>query len=1348
MRFFKNMSIRNKLIFISLIPVLGLLYYAQDRVRKELYTKKAAEQIKLDVTAVEKLTLVIHELQKERALSVIYVSSGAYRSNETLLNQREFTDKAISSLHQQLTGQNRKISNMWLLDSLSSLRMKINNFKYNERDNLLFEHGKTLMVDEVGKIFRSSESQTLKNIFEDHLFLLYAKDYLGLLRGGLSNAIIEGKFTRESYSAFAQNKGKYSVNLNNLERLASPQLHDFFVRKFQGPFIQQMNACLDSALKDADLKNLTCTAESWYSAATASINILKEIEDFSSELIRQRAGAEADAAAANARRAILIAVMLLVFIILAVALTVKDIVESITKLKRAADQIAEGDVQVALEINSTDEIGKLGASFSRMINVTKQYSQIADTIGKGDYSPVINVRGPDDILGNALESMRSNLQKLSHESYIRNWLLTGNAELNDKMRGEKEVKELAQEVIIHLCAYMKAQIGAIYLQEGGQLDLVGSYAFQFRKNNSSTFKPGQGLVGQSALEKKPIVFSEIPENYIKINSGLGNAAPRTIIVFPFQYEGEVKGVLEIGASREFSELDIQFLEMVSDNIAISFNAAQSRFKLKELLEETQRQAEELEAQQEELKQANEELLEKTRLLEKSEAELKTQQEELQQTNEELEEKANMLEVQKDRLEVTKMEIENKARELEVVSKYKSEFLANMSHELRTPLNSILILAQLLAENKNNALREKEKEFAKNIYSSGTDLLNLINEILDLSKVESGKMELDIDNFAFTELINDLKSMFGEIAGAKAISFDIALEDSLRTGFITTDKLRLEQILRNLLSNAFKFTDRGGRVSLHIKRALKMPSQRPVQGMSHEVIAFEVKDNGIGIPFEKQAIIFEAFQQADGSTKRKYGGTGLGLSICRELSRVLGGEIQLESQAGSGSTFTLYLPLSFGGFRSAEVSDSETKIESPRHQQPLTIATSHPSEAETEVLDDRYGVHENDKVVLIVEDDPAFARLLLGFIRDRHYKGIVAHSGNYALSYARNYKPDAIILDMKLPVMSGTEVLKQLKSDPALRHIPVQIISGFDMRRQGLELGAFDYVKKPISKDDFQAAFDKIEDFINRKLKKLLIVEDNELQNKAIRELVGNGDVKCFSSYSGQEAYEILKREKFDCTIVDLGLPDMSGFELLEKIKNDEQLNKIPMIVYTGKDLTREENNRLSKLANTVVLKTVDSQERLLDETSLFLHRIESKLPKEKQNIIRRLHRTDEVLKNKNVLIVDDDIRNIYSLTNVLEEEGMNCMVAENGRAALKALEENRPVHIVLMDVMMPEMDGYEATREIRKIPKLGKLPVIALTAKAMKGDREKCLAAGMSDYISKPVDIDQLLSLMRVWLYQ
>ncbi len=944
------------------------------------------------------------------------------------------------------------------------------------------------------------------------------------------------------------------------------------------------------------------------------------------------------------------------------------------------------------------------------------------------------------------------LKKAEKESANKNWILSGNFQLNEVMRGERTEADLSQSIINLLCAYLEAQIGVIYLFDDTALKLMGSYAYNFRKENKTTVKIGEGLVGQAAAEKKMIVFTDVPDDYIRINSGLGNIMPKNLVILPLLHDGAVKGVIELGFAKPITDLKMEFIDNIGENIAIVVNAAQARTRMRELLEETQRQAEELEAQQEELKQSNEELQEKTVLLEKSESALKTQQEELQQTNEELEEKANLLEEQKEKLENAKMDIETKARELEVTGKYKSEFLANMSHELRTPLNSVLILAQLLSENKNKILGDKEVEFARNIYNSGTDLLNLINEILDLSKVESGKMELDISQVQLSDIKTDVSAMFTEVARNKTINFAFDLAPDVNKN-IETDRQRLEQILRNLLSNAFKFTSKGGKVQLSVTKADKNNTAFKNRKLyqAPEIISFAVTDTGIGIPEDKLTIIFEAFQQADGSTKRKYGGTGLGLSISRELANALGGEIHLKSQEGKGSTFTLYLPARYDA-NIMEAMEREVEVKrKPVEKMPRLKPVAEPEHVVNntdEPNDDRYNIKENDKVVLIMEDDKEFAHVLLTFARERNYKGIIAYEGNTGLSYARHYKPDAIMLDMKLPIMDGSAVLRQLKNDPELRHIPVQVISGYDRKKEGMDLGAFDFMQKPISKDDLQNAFNKIEDFVNRKLKKLLIVEDNEEQNNAIRELIGNGDVKSYSAYSGKDAYEMMINEGFDCVIVDLGLPDMTGFDLLQRIKDNSELRKTPVIVYTGRDLTKDENSRLGKLANTVVLKTVDSNERLLDETTLFLHRVESRLPKEKQNIIRKLHKTDEVLKHKKVLIVDDDIRNIYSLTNVLEEEGLACITAENGRAAVQALHDDPGIDIVLMDVMMPEMDGYDATREIRKHDKFMKLPIIALTAKAMKGDREKCLSAGMSDYISKPVNIDQLLSLMRVWLYK
>ncbi|PZR36575.1 MAG: histidine kinase [Azospira oryzae] len=941
------------------------------------------------------------------------------------------------------------------------------------------------------------------------------------------------------------------------------------------------------------------------------------------------------------------------------------------------------------------------------------------------------------------------LKKSQIETAAKNWTLAGTGELVKSMQGNKSMGELAAVIISRLAGYLGTPLAALYITENDNTTLHLAAAYSKSGKERDVFVPfGEGLVGQAAAEKKALVINNVNPALFKVNTSFGEVVPSHLLAFPLLFEDQVVGVIELGALKEIAEEQQDYLRVVSDSIAIAVISARSREEVRSLLEETQRQAEELEAQQEELRQSNEELHAKTDLLLQSEIELKMQQGELQAANTELEERATLLEQQKHKLEDAKNEIEHKAKEVEISSKYKSEFLANMSHELRTPLNSILILAQLLSENKHERLGDKEMEFARNIYTSGTGLLNLINEILDLSKIEAGKMELDIEKITVSEIVSPLTVLFSELAKDKDIRFVIDMDEEWKKATLSTDRQRVEQILRNLLSNAFKFTPKDGTVTLSVSRPQnEIALKNKNWSESTDRVAFRVADTGIGISEDKRALVFQAFQQADGSTKRKYGGTGLGLSISKELSHALGGEIGLESEEGKGSVFTLYLPVTFDP---AFIVSETKRVEVKEKVKPssTSIAKGKPSEDKQAANDDRNTIVEKDKVILIIEDDEKFANILLDFIREKGYKGIIATQGNTGLSYARYYQPVAVLLDMNLPVMDGNEVLRLIKNDPELRHIPVQIISAHRNKKQGMLLGAFDYLYKPVSIEELHHAFERIERFTNKKLKKLLIIEDNEQQNQAICELIGNGDVKSYSAYLGSQAYEMLESDSFDCIILDLGLPDMSGFDLMEKIRANEVLNKIPIVVYTGRDLKKEETARLTKLADTVVLKTANSHERLLDETILFLHRVESRLPSNQQKIIRKLHRTDEVLKDKKVLIVDDDIRNIYSLTNALEEEGLNCITAENGKVALEIVKADASIDLILMDVMMPEMDGYEATIEIRKLDQFKRLPIIALTAKAMKGDREKCLISGMSDYVSKPVNIAQLLSLMRVWLYR
>jgi len=1339
MKSFRNLSIRTKLFLISVIPSAALVFFIYLAVLDSLTKRNTAEQVFKDCEVVERLSALLHELQQERGVFLGFYAGGGEQDRNNLRAQVERTESALVNVQNIYQIHKRSSQMLTGLDSLDTYRADSTNYpnKLNEI--------KSRILSEIYNITRVSQNPDIKNKLEAHLLLLYTKEYFARTKNILLPFFIEKDFSGNQYANFARRLGQYELSRNRFQLSASSDLLDVYRKAFSTDAISEVHAKLDSLFVNPAIVTQVA-ANDWWNKSMTVINALAETERYSLLKIRERADEEMTAMNKNVTSNVVAGVLVLLAIALLISFTLRQIVSVISELKNAARKLALGEVNFNVAVSSQDEMGELAASFNRIVEVIKEYAHTAHKIGKGDYEVPVAVRSANDILGIALENMKNDLQRLSRETELRTWLLSSSGQLNDKMRGEKEVHVLANEVIGFLTESLNAQIGALYLRENGHLALTGKYAWQ-PEGHQFDLNIGQGLVGQAAADGKKKVLTNVPDNYVKINSALGEVKPRNIIVYPFKYEDEVKGVLEIGSTEEFTELHSELLDMVNNHIGIAMHATQARDQLKQLLEETQRQSEELEAQQEELKQFNEELVEKTHLLEKSQEELKAQQEELQLSNEELIEKAALLEDQKQNLEFTKARMETKAEELALASQYKSEFLSNMSHELRTPLNSILILAQVLMENRNKTLSSKEMKFAQTIFNSGNDLLNLINDILDLSKVEAGKMELDVAPFALEVLVQDITNSFEELAQSKKVKFAIKCAPQLLQKVMVSDSQRLSQVLKNFLSNAFKFTPAGGKISLSIDHAPQGISfrQKSLQSAT-EVLSFSVNDSGIGIPEEKLSIIFEAFQQVDGSTKRKYGGTGLGLSISRELANLLGGEIHVSSQVGAGSKFTLFLPLEIpaehgaADDRSLVIHSAKQPATNPQYAQdfPLHDASHY---------DDQHLLTEGDRKILIMEDDVAFAKVLLEFVHERNYKGIIAHQGNVGLSYARHYKPDAIILDMKLPVVDGTEVLKKLKSDPDLRHIPVQIISGHDFRRTGLELGAIDFIQKPITREAFWKALDKVENFVSRKPKKLLIIEDNHQHNKAVQELIGNGDVKCYAAYSGTEAYELLAKTAFDCIIVDLGLPDMTGFHFLEKVRQNSEINRIPVIVYTGKDLTKEENARLEKLASTVVLKTAFSHERLLDETTLFLHRVESKLPREKQNIIRKLHKTDEVLKNKRILIADDDDRNVYSLLSALEPEGMKCFKAANGKEAVNLLSIERNIDLILMDVMMPEMDGFEATRLIREMPEYRKIPIIALTAKAMKDDREKCLAAGMSDYISKPLNVQQLLSLLRVWLY-
>ncbi|HET6678772.1 MAG TPA: HAMP domain-containing protein [Nitrospira sp.] len=975
-----------------------------------------------------------------------------------------------------------------------------------------------------------------------------------------------------------------------------------------------------------------------------------------------------------------------------------------------------------------DLTGNVNLLAANLTTQVRAIAEVATAVTKGDLTRSIQVetRGEVAELKDNINTMIDNLRVTTERNQEQDWLKTNVAKFTRMLQGQRDLFTVGQMLLSELAPLVEAQEGTIYqmdIVEGQKpsLRLLASYASH--REPPERVGVGEGLIGQCAVEKQRILLTDVPPSYTVIHSSLGEALPANIVVLPVLFEGQTKAVIELASLHTFRVSHITFLEQLTQSIGVVLNTIEATMRTENLLQQSQQLTSELQSQQKELTQTNEELERKAKQLAERNTEVERKNKEVEQARRALEEKA---------------------AELALTSKYKSEFLANMSHELRTPLNSILILGQQLGDNTTGNLTQKQVEFAKNIHSAGSDLLNLINDILDLSKIESGTVTVEAEEMTFSALRESVERNFKHIAEQKNLPFHLEFESGLPRAF-TTDPKRLQQILKNLLSNAFKFTSHG-HVSMNVRIATEgWTTEHPVLSRSHTVMALAISDTGIGIAPEKQKLIFEAFQQADAGTSRKYGGTGLGLAISRELATLLGGEIKLTSEPKQGSTFTLFLPLVYTGPSSAGVRPSAAAVALPGQAPALAIL---PVVGEEKIADDRDTVQDGELVVLIVEDDPHYARVLLGLARDKGFKGIVATRGKQALDLALEYVPAAITLDIFLPDMLGWTVLNNLKLNPKTRHIPVQIISLEEERQHGLAHGAFSYMVKPVTTEGLESCFDRIRNFITPHLKRLLVVEDNELESRSITELLLHDDIEIVNVGTGAGALEALRSQSFDCCVLDLRLPDMSGFELLDQVKADPTLGNVPIVVFTGKDLSTEEERRLKAVAKSVVLKDVQSPERLFDETALFLHRVVADLPEPKQQLLERLHQSNEALHGHKVLVVDDDARNIFALTTVLENQEMDVMSATNGRHAIELIENTPDLSVVLMDIMMPEMDGYTTIREIRKKPEFRSLPILALTAKAMKGDREKCLEAGASDYVAKPVNTEQLLSMLRVWLYR
>ncbi|WP_373652436.1 response regulator [Schlesneria sp. DSM 10557] len=929
------------------------------------------------------------------------------------------------------------------------------------------------------------------------------------------------------------------------------------------------------------------------------------------------------------------------------------------------------------------------------------------------------------------------------------WLQAGQIGLSVVMVAEARLQQLGENILTFLAEYMDAQAGAFYAKDGHLFRKVATYGVPSSATIPEEFGLSDGLMGQAVKDGKMILLRDIPKGYLTVGSSLGSAQPRQLLIVPVKEDNRVNGIIELGFLAPIDESLVELLEREAGSIGIAVRTANDRIRLQNLLEETQRQAEEMQVQGEELRVSNEELEEQSRALKESQTRLEQQQAELEQTNTQLEDQAQLLEVQRDDLVRTKASLEERAKELEQASQYKSDFLANMSHELRTPLNSSLILSKLLADNESGNLTSEQVRYATTIQAAGNDLLTLINDILDLSKIESGHMEMHPDTFSIQQLMDDLERTFQPVADQKGLKFVQRLLPGCPATMVT-DRQRLEQVLKNLLSNAMKFTEKGEVAC----EASPLPGNR---------IAFTVRDTGIGIPLRQQRLVFEAFQQADGKVNRKYGGTGLGLSISRELTRRLGGEIELTSEPSVGSTFVIVLPEVYDPSQiparsprstsndSVEAIDEIDKGPASANVEHFTPISSPVPPNYRRVDDDRRSLTGDSRVILVVEDDEHFSRILYDLAKELHFQCLIATTAEEGLAIARQYLPSAVLLDVGLPDQSGLSVLDRLKHDARTRHIPVHVVSGNDYETTAMSLGAVGFMLKPVKREDLTSALRQLEERLAQRLRRILVVEDDAVQLESLRKLLGTQDVETVGARSAAECLEQLKESTFDCMVLDLTLPDATGYSLLETLSRHDAYSFPPVIVYTGEDISFEDEQKLRKYSKSIIIKGAKSPERLLDEVTLFLHQVVAELPAEQQRMLEKARSRDASIEGHRILIVEDDVRNVFALTSILEPRGAILEIARNGREALDVLKRcdqdpSKSIDLVLMDVMMPEMDGITATTQIRQNPKWKKLPVIMLTAKAMADDQERCLAAGANDYMSKPLDVEKLLSLVRVWM--
>jgi signal transduction histidine kinase/DNA-binding response OmpR family regulator len=1338
-RLFRKLSLPAKLTLMALIPLALLAWFAV-----QIYQEKT-EKINILNTYLQRIeqsadiSMMVDHLQSERRYSFRYVLNR--QSQGEMAVQRPLTDSALEKLerYQPLEG----LTSYTFLDSLTATRNRIDEGAADPVSIMSYYTNALFRLNTLNVISGGSISylEPVKGELQGQKLLSEMVTYLGILRANVYYALYS---SQPGNITAMQSKAVYDIYksyVTELKQKGSAEAIDQFYRLQTTSDLKATEKYMEQLLQTGTYDS-TMTSEEWWQVSANGVDEIRKLQRSLLEQARTSVKNIYEKEKAARDQSPIFLILSIALVIALIIYTISVITRTLGRLNYAANKISQGATGVDIHVESNDVIGSLAQSMIRLDENNKDLAQAADAIGSGNFNVEVHPRSEEDVLGNAIVKMKNDLQQFNHENEEKLWIHSGMEKINETLRGDKNIRELCDGVLDTLASHVNSEVGLFFVRANGHLDYVSGYAIPHDDSVPRQVALGETLIGQAAQKAELMHLRNVPSRLIRVRSGSLDEPPGHIIIVPLIHNDYVEGVLELASLMEFRPEAVNYISQVAPVIAVALQSAKTRARMQELLEQTQAQAEELQAQHGELENINAELEAQTEKLQVSEEELKVQQEELLQANQELEERSRLLEERNQMIVEKNMDIQQKAEELELSTRYKSEFLANMSHELRTPLNSVLLLSRLLAENNEKNLSPEQVEYATVIQSSGQGLLSLIDEILDLSKIEAGKMELEYHPVMLGEIVNDMKALFSPVAREKGLEFSINLDPQLPSQ-IETDKMRLEQVLKNLLSNALKFTSQG---------SVKMDITTTRQ--DSPFISFSVKDTGIGIPREKQGLIFEAFQQADGSTRRKYGGTGLGLSISRELTRLLGGEMKVSSEPGKGSDFTIYIPVSKSiadqelqkDDLTQTVTQAEPERETPMPQvQGKSFRTDRIPEA---IPDDRSQVQPNDQTILIIEDDTGFARALLDFTRKRGYKGLVAVRGDEGIALAQQFRPLGILLDIQLPVKDGWEVMDELKNNPLTRHIPVHIMSSMEVKKESLVKGAVDFINKPVAFEQMQEVFKKIEHLLSKEHKKVLIIEENPRHAKALAYFLENFDVNTEISGSVNQGVDALKKESVDCVILDMGIPDQHAYETLERVKKQEGLENLPIIIFTGRSLSKNEESRIKQYADSIVIKTAHSYQRILDEVSLFLHLVEENNGEEKRSVrYKRLGALNEVLAGKKILVVDDDVRNIFSLTKALEIHNMEVITAVDGREALNQLQEHPGTDVVLMDIMMPEMDGYEAMQAIRQKREFRNLPIIAVTAKAMTGDREKCIQAGASDYISKPVDIDQLLSLLRVWLY-